>query len=58
MMYTDVMTASLLLALANLIEFFICVKAWWEDKTAKSWWGALTWLGSAFFWLFRGSMPV
>lgn len=43
----------MILALINLVEFGLCVKDWWHDPSAKSWWGALAWLGSTLFWLVR-----
>ena len=50
---TDLQTRCMILALINFIEFCLCVKDWWHDPSAKSWWGAIAWLGSTLFWLAR-----
>ena len=53
-----VVIASLMLAVLNFVEFLLCFADWWHSPNAKTWWAALSWLGSTCFWVIRGVMPV
>ena len=53
-----VVIASLILAVLNFVEFMLCFADWWHSPSAKTWWAALSWLGSTIFWVVRGVMPV
>lgn len=54
----DVLTASLILAALNAMEFALCVIDWHHSPSAKTLWAALSWLGSTMFWLIRGLVPA
>jgi hypothetical protein len=53
-----VVIASLILAVLNFVEFLLCFADWWHSPNAKTWWAALSWLGSTCFWVIRGVMHV